>query len=491
MELAHQKITYHPPKTSAIILNDVPISYGDLTVFASYFAGWLSQQGIVRGDIVAVSVSDAVLQICLTLGLMQVGAAQASLDPRLPPANFQELLKRLRANHLVTDAWQQSVDWVAQHLVPSLGSIKITEATYKNSHPPSLEDIALLCHGSGTTGDPKIMAFSHKVLLARCQNVSSEFDTSSGECSLILQRHTSMTYLTRALQCFYQGGCLVEVSAMRQGSPDYWDHFCKAVDLHDVRHVHCTVVHAQALTELMKANTGKVRFPRIKSFIVGASPVSPLLRDRIVTRLTPNLCINYGTNEAGTITRASSVVLKRHPNSVGMTAPLTEFAIVSANGEIAEPGKQGMVVVRGPCVINRYEEDEKATIKVFKQGWFYTGDIGYITEDNALYLLGRSDDMMIISGVNVYPAEVEKHIEDMPAVKEVAVTALYSELGHGIIVAFVVLGASCTAKEIIETCRKNVGWKAPNRVFFVSSIPRNFAGKVLRRELVKQLMNKA
>lgn len=108
-----------------------------------------------------------------------------------------------------------------------------------------------------------------------------------------------------------------------------------------------------------------------------------------------------------------------------------------------------------------------------------------MTEDGAIHLLGRADDMMIIAGVNVYPAEIEKVIEQLPQVKEVAVAALYSDLGRDSIVAFVVERAPCTATQIIDTSRRALGWKAPDRVFFVTALPRNFAGKVLRRELVK------
>ena len=150
-----------------------------------------------------------------------------------------------------------------------------------------------------------------------------------------------------------------------------------------------------------------------------------------------------------------------------------------------------MIVTRGPCVIDRYEGDDKATAKAFKGGWFHTGDMGYVTEDGAVHLLGRADDMMIIAGVNVYPAEIERTIEQLPAVNEVAVTAVYSDLGHDRIVAFVVARAPCTSREIIDTCRRALGWKAPGKVFFVNSLPRNFAGKVLRRELVKLLETRA
>jgi long-chain acyl-CoA synthetase len=93
--------------------------------------------------------------------------------------------------------------------------------------------------------------------------------------------------------------------------------------------------------------------------------------------------------------------------------------------------------------------------------------------------------MMIIDGTNIYPAEIERVIDLMPEVKESAAVGVYSDLGRDHIVAFVVLRAPCNEARIIQRCRQVQGWKSPHRVVFVKSLPRNFAGKVLRRELVK------
>ncbi|MGE3872467.1 MAG: AMP-binding protein, partial [Parvibaculaceae bacterium] len=369
MELVHQAIAQRPPDDPAIILDNVVISYGALNASASGAAEWLSGIGVDAGNVVAVSVSDAVLQICLTLGLMQLGASQATLDPRLHPTSFRDLLTRLKVKHLVGDGQQPRIAGVVAHAAPSFGSIRQRPQPVEPSRAISADDKVLLSHGSGTTGTPKIMALRHRELLARCKNTSAAFTPSPGERTFILQRHASSTYITRALQCLFQGGCLVEMSPMRQGAPNYWELFCTAVERHEVDHVHCTAFHAKAIAEKTGARTKGVRFPRLKSLLVGASPVSKPLRERIAERLTPNLCINYGTNEVGSITRATPDLLKQHPDSVGTAAPLTEIAVLGARGQVLEPNQEGMIAVRGPCVVERYEGDEQTTAKAFKGGW--------------------------------------------------------------------------------------------------------------------------
>ena len=106
----------------------------------------------------------------------------------------------------------------------------------------------------------------------------------------------------------------------------------------------------------------------------------------------------------------------------------------------------------------------------------------------AFYVLGRYDDMMIIDGTNIYPAEIERVIDSMKKVKESAVVGVYSDLGLDMIGVFVVLQRQCTESYIIAACRRQLGWKSPHQVFFVDSPPRNFARKILRKELAKRLI---
>jgi acyl-CoA synthetase (AMP-forming)/AMP-acid ligase II len=199
------------------------------------------------------------------------------------------------------------------------------------------------------------------------------------------------------------------------------------------------------------------------------------------------LCINYGTNEAGPVTRMSPTFLARHPDSIGCVTPETEVMICADDGTPAEPGIPGSIKVRGGSVVEGYFQDETATAANFGDGWFDTGDIGYLTADGALYLLGRNDDMMIFNGFNIHPSEIERFMEQHPCVSEVAAVSVKSDLHGDIPVAFVVRKRECTEAELIAACDERLGIKAPRRVFFVKDLPRNAAGKVLRRELAQRL----
>lgn len=485
--LSHNAIANWPSADTAILHDGRVISYGTLNAFANGAADWLRTAGVRFGDVVALSLSDAVLQICFTLGLMQIGACQSTLDPLLRPAEFRNLTRRLGVSYIISNVPHQLTAGATTLVAPIFDLLRPKASPVEPERPITEEDIVLKFQGSGTTGHPKIMALRHRMLLARLRNSAEDFATAPSERTMILHRHTSLTYMTRTLTCLYHGNTVVEVSEMRAPTQRYWAPFADALDRDAVAHVHCTVIHAKALAEEIGPRSDGPRFPELRSFIVGASPVGDALRTRIAKRISPNLCINYGTNEAGSITRATPTFLARYPGTVGTVAPLTEIAIISAQREPRGSEKPGMIAVRGPCVIDGYEGDPEATSRAFQGGWFITGDIGHVNAAGAVHLLGRADDMMIIDGVNIYPAEIERVIEQLPGVKEVAVTALYSELGQDRIVAFVVREGPLAATAVAETCRRALGWKAPKNVFFIKSLPRNAAGKVLRRELRKFL----
>jgi acyl-CoA synthetase (AMP-forming)/AMP-acid ligase II len=485
MTIMHQLIAAQQPDDIAMILDVRPVSFGLLNKWVDGAAAWLSAAGISRGDCVALSLSDAVRQTCLSLGLMKLGAVRSTLDPRLPTAEFDDLARRMKVGFLVSDNNRPVRSGVKVLRAASETEMQAFSTQTLNVPPPGEDDLALLVHGSGTTGQPKIMPLRHRHILARQANYQRCFPLARRDKSLILQRHTTIAYFARSMHALCNGGCLVEVSEMRSGTQDYFGAMASAIDHHTVDHLSCTAFHAKGLIDYLETRSAAARFPALKSLNIGASPVSDALRREIIARVTPNLCINYGTNEAGLIAWAGPEFLKEHFSSVGRTAPFTRIEVLGPKGEQLGPGEEGVVVVRGPCVIDGYADDDAATAKAFSDGWFRTGDRGYVDGAGAVYLLGRADDMMIIDGTNIYPAEIERVIDLMPEVKESAAVGVYSDLGRDHIVAFVVLRAPCNEARIIQRCRQVQGWKSPHRVVFVKSLPRNFAGKVLRRELVK------
>jgi acyl-CoA synthetase (AMP-forming)/AMP-acid ligase II len=176
----------------------------------------------------------------------------------------------------------------------------------------------------------------------------------------------------------------------------------------------------------------------------------------------------------------------RKMGSVGRPALGVEVRIVDEEGADVASGEVGEIVYRGPTVMQGYFEKPEATAEAFAGGWFHSGDLVYADEEGFIYVVDRLKDMLISGGENVYPAEVERTLIEHPAVAEVAVVGIAHPRWVETPLAVVVLesGAEVDEEELIELCRaKLAGYKKPSAVVFAAELPRNAAGKVLKRRL--------
>jgi NitT/TauT family transport system permease protein len=177
---------------------------------------------------------------------------------------------------------------------------------------------------------------------------------------------------------------------------------------------------------------------------------------------------------------------QRKMASAGKIAPRVEMKIVGRDGGDLEVGKIGEIVARGPQIMKGYYKDIKATAKKIKEGWYYTGDLGRLDEENYLYVLGRTDDMVITGGLNVYPSEVETVLVNHPKVQEAAVVGIPDSRRGQILRANVVLkhGETATHREILSFCKERLAsFKMPRQLEFKDSLPKSRTGKISKRQL--------
>ena len=194
----------------------------------------------------------------------------------------------------------------------------------------------------------------------------------------------------------------------------------------------------------------------------------------------------YGLTETSPALTWTAIGGVAKPGSVGRPLPGVELRLIDEGGEDVDPGDPGEIVVRGPNVFKGYWSDAEATERAFVDGWFRTGDVGVLDDDGDLFIVDRRRDLVIVSGFNVYPREVEDVLLRHPAVADCAVVGMPDGRTGESVRAIVVLreGAQESPDALIEHCRRSLApYKVPARVDVVQAIPRNAAGKVLRREL--------
>ena len=226
-----------------------------------------------------------------------------------------------------------------------------------------------------------------------------------------------------------------------------------------------------------------IPIPSLRAFEARSAFINEKLRLDFKSKINHNLYIVYGTNEGDALALASPTLQRQVPNTVGIATKLIEIEIVDMHHTPQPPFETGEVRVRGPGLVTKYLNNLAANSKSFKDGWFYPGDLGYLTKEGALILQGRKDDMMIFDGMNIYPAEIENVLSSHPAVKEVAAFPLKHERFQEVPVAAVTLNEAVTEKDLIEFCKTPLGIKHPKRIFILKEFPRNQIGKILKREL--------
>lgn len=226
----------------------------------------------------------------------------------------------------------------------------------------------------------------------------------------------------------------------------------------------------------------------IKGFFAGAAPVPLDVCNRIF-KLTGKKIINvYGLTECNPFACISPWGGEIKPETVGLPVPNTDVRIVDIESGEKEmpPGEAGEILIKGPQVMAGYYKNPEETAQTLREGWLYTGDIGFFDEDGHLLVVDRKKDLIIAGGFNVYPNEVDDILFMYPKIQEACTVGVPDEYRGETVVAYVVprAGEELTEEEIITYCRENLAaYKIPRKIVFIEELPKSTIGKILRREM--------
>jgi long-chain acyl-CoA synthetase len=239
----------------------------------------------------------------------------------------------------------------------------------------------------------------------------------------------------------------------------------------------------------------KMDHSRIKGFLAGAAPLPRKVIDRLKA-LKDSAVINvYGLTEISPMGTATPWGGQEKPGTVGIPLPGTDLKIVDVETGTRElpAGEAGEICFKGPQVMKGYYQNPGETAQVLKDGWLYTGDIGFLDDDGYLTIVDRKKDLIVAGGYNVYPLEVDEALYGHPKVLEACTIGIPDEYRGETVKAFVVLkpGETADAEELIAHCRKTLApYKIPKFIEFIDELPKSAVGKVLRRELRERDDNK-
>lgn len=357
--------------------------------------------------------------------------------------------------------------------------------------PVSPDEVAVLLYTGGTTGAPKGVMLTHRNLVANCvQGFHWLYDLKfAGEVILTaLPVFHSFGHTCCMGFAVYSASCMVLI-------PDPRDTRDVLKNIQKHRATMFPGVPTMFVNIINSPHLAKYDISSVRFCFSGAAPL-PVDVLETFERLTGGIIVEgFGMTETSPVTHINPILGARKIGSVGMPISDTEARVVDVEtGEREMPENEvGELVVRGPQVMAGYWKDTEETGKVLKDGWMFTGDLATMDADGYFYIVGRKKDMIISSGFNVYPREIEEVLFEHPKVKEVSAIGFPHEKRGEVVKVFIVLkeGEKATEEEIRNYCKQNLAaYKVPKLVEFRDSLPKTPVGKVLTRQLREEEMGK-
>ena len=479
--------TDHAAKTALIVASTGErINFEQLEAEADRVAAGLQALGVQPGDRVAIGMPNVPHFVYAYFGVLRAGAVVLPLNIMLTELETRAILEDSGTKVVLcagpfVDVARAAADKAASVQILSVddwGRLKGAQAQRIERED---DDLAVLAYTSGTTGEPKGVMLSHGNLQAnlRQQMAIPEAHVSSEDVLFL------------ALPLFHIFGLNVTLGllAMNGATGLLVERFepipaLRAIVEHKVSVLFGAPTMYGAWVSVPGAD--QYNLSSVRLAISGAAPLpADVLRD-FRDLFGVSVYEGYGLTETAPTLWSNRMADKPRPGSVGKPLPEVEFRLIDEEGEDVETGDPGEIVVKGPNVFMGYWNRPDETERAFVDGWFRTGDIGVLDEEGYLYLVDRKRDLIIVSGFNVFPSEVERALLQNSSVKDAAVVGVPHAYTGEAVKAYVVLDDSdrATESELIADVQSRLArFKCPSSIEIVDELPHLLTGKVLRRAL--------
>jgi acyl-CoA synthetase (AMP-forming)/AMP-acid ligase II len=453
------------------------ISYARLARFIYNIGHRAVHHGIAPGQVVAIQVKDTIFHTALALGLMHVGAATVSVGAALPPG--------LRVDVILTDTPQSYGKGKAKAVAVDLTwlsgkGVPVEERLYRGNG----NDICRIALTSGSTGEAKAVGFTHNNQLARLARYNHVFGKKFPECSRFFSDYSlgSSGGFRHILYVLSRGGTMFfpGVSPM------------ETLQTFELYKVQCLIASPGGLGGFLNFYDSNPDFRCGFEVITSAgSPLPISLSERVRARMCSNLIFYYGTTETSTISSAPAHALTAVAGAVGYVAPDVSVQVVDDAGAPLPHGREGSIRVRTPVSVGSYLDHDGQAAKLFRDGYFDTGDIGYLTADRLLAITGRKKEILNLGGDKVSPRIIEEALTAFYGVRDAVAFSVPNELGIDEVWALVIYNGLSDEEALRKHCQEKLAQThVPARFIGVAELPRNENGKIeqLRlRAMVEEL----
>ncbi|MEA3320732.1 MAG: o-succinylbenzoate--CoA ligase [Bacillota bacterium] len=474
------------PDRIALEMEERTVTFSELYRNSLILTGKLVELGVRRGDRISVFMANSIELVELLFALKNLGAITVLHNLRLTSKELSYQVEDAASRFILVDneqesGLQKSNEFKGTEKIVSFSkvhSLKGSDISLVEEF--SLEEIDTIMYTSGTTGFPKGVK----------QSYGNHFWSATGS-ALNMGLHEDDCWLL-AVPIFHISGLSILMRSVIYGMKVIIHRRFEAAAVHQdlmERQVSIVSVVTTMLSNLLEQLGSKSYPPAFRCMLVGGGPVPRSILEECMRKSIP-VYQTYGMTE--TCSQIVTLPPEFSISKIGSAGkPLFPCQLkVMVDGMEVGPMKTGEIVVKGPNVTAGYYNRDDSTFKAIKDGWLYTGDLGYVDEDGFLFVLDRRSDLIISGGENIYPAEIEAVLVSHPSIKEAGVTGMPDDRWGHIPVAFVVTGEKeeLMEEQLLSFVREQLaGYKVPKQIYVVENLPRNASNKLLRRELLKML----
>jgi long-chain acyl-CoA synthetase len=512
-------------KLPAFVSMGKSLTFAEVDQYSRDFGAYLLSRGLQPGDRVAIMMPNLLQYPIAMFGALRAGLIVVNTNPLYTPremkhqftdsgakaviiaenfaSNLEQIIGETEIKTVIVTSIGELlgfkgkvVNFVVRNvkkMVPSFHldnvvSFKEALAQGKKFSVPPLttgpDDTIILQYTGGTTGVAKGAMLTNKNLISNMQQIRAIMMPKLQEgvevmlCPLPLYHIFAFTVNCLAIMSI--GGCNIllvnarDLPAVIKEWKKYNPSLVPGVN---------TLFNAL----LNHKDFASIDFSSLKICVGGAMAIQRSVAERWQQTTGILLAEGYGMTEASPVISCNPFDSTMRIGTIGMPVPSTDVRIVSEEGDVLPPGPEnvGEIQAKGPQVMKGYWQRAEATNEVIKDGWLCTGDMGFMHKDGYFQIVDRKKDMILVSGFNVYPNEIEDVVALHPKVLEVAAIGVNDEKSGEVVKVFVVKkDTSLTKEEVIAHCRENLtGYKVPKQVEFREELPKSNVGKILRREL--------
>lgn len=508
----------------AYVNMDHEMSFNELDTQTRDFAAYLQSIGLKKGDPVAVMMPNLLQYPVALFGILRAGMVVVNVNPLYTARELKHQLSDSGAKAMVIlknfahtyekikddvkldkvivtgigDALPAPKRWIVNFVVKYIkkmvpayslsNTIDFNEAIKKGAgasfKPQTVtgDDLAFLQYTGGTTGPSKGAMLTHRNMVANLEQVSSVITPmmNDGEEVIItaLPLYHIFALTANCLTFVKHGGKNILIT-----NPRDMPAFVKELGKHKFSMISGVNTLFNGL--LNTPGFKDLDFSSVKIALGGGMAVQRGVAEHWEKVTKSPLLEGYGLTECAPVVTTNPYDIEHYTGSIGIPVPSTDIMIVDEDGKEVAMGEPGEMWVKGPQVMAGYLGRPDATAESIKDGWFATGDMAVADDDGFFRIVDRKKDMILVSGFNVYPNEIEEVVSSHPKVLEVAAIGVPNDSsGEAVKVVLVKKDQSLTEKEVIEYCRENLtAYKVPKLVEFRDELPKTNVGKILRREL--------